>query len=210
MRQTSHNEEERSDAQSAAAAEVRLQRLIGAVVAGGLLTATVVAVVVGFSAGHDSSSGTTTGAFGTHYEGLEQRRVAAGVPTMTDSAAGGDHIHPELAVYVRGKQIPIPTNIGIDPSQAPESMAGLHTHDSSGVIHVENAAEPTLAQFFEIWGVAFSADRLGPYEAAGEQRVRVFVDGEPSEAYGDLVLEDGQQVVVAYGTEAQLPPDVAR
>jgi hypothetical protein len=166
----------------------------------------VVAVIVVASTGGDSGATDTAGAFGTHFEGLEDRRVEAGVPTMSDTAAGGDHIHPQLAVYARGEQVPLPVNIGIDPSRPPELMAGLHTHDQTGVIHVENAAEPTLGQFFEIWGVPFSADRLGPYETEGNERVRMWVDGQPSEEFGDLVLEDGQEVVVAYGTEAELPP----
>lgn len=188
-----------------AAAEAKRQRIIGAVAAGILLTATVVAVVIAASAGDNSGSAGAEGAFGTHYEGLDERRLAAGVPTMSDSA-GGAHIHPKVSIYARGEQVPIPVNIGIDPSQPSELMAGLHTHDPSGLIHVENAVEPTLGQFFEVWGVPFSADRLGPYEAAGDERVRMWVDGQRSREFGDLVLEDGQEVVVAYGTEAQLPP----
>ncbi len=171
-----------------------------------LVTALLVAVLVVAGSGDDSGSGETEGAFGTHYEGLEQRRLDAGVPTMSDTAAGGAHIHPRLAVYVRGEEVEIPVNIGIDPSQPPEMMAGLHTHDSSGLIHVENAAEPTLAQFFQIWGVPFSADGLGPHEAGGGEEVRMWVDGKPSREFGELVLEDGQEVVVAYGSERDLPP----
>lgn len=197
--------QERVDAGHQATAEARRQRIIGAVTAGILLTAIVAAVVIAASAGDDSGSTGAEGAFGAHYDGLEQRRLAADVPTMSD-AAGGDHIHPTLSVYARGEQVPIPVNIGIDPSQPPELMAGLHTHDPSGLIHVENAVEPTLGQFFEVWGVPFSADRLGPYEAQGNKGVRVWVDGQPSREFGDLVLEDGQEVVVAYGTNAQLPP----
>lgn len=33
----------------------------------------------------------------------------------------------------------------------------------------------------------------------------MWVDGEPSDAYGELELADGQQIVVAYGTDDQLP-----
>ena len=210
MKSTSQNDGEWQDPHTDPAAEARRQREIGLVVAGFLLIACIAAVILGATTGGGSESASVTGAFGTHYDGLEQRRIAAGVPTMTDVSAGGDHIHPQLDVYIRGEQIPIPVNIGIDPSRPPESMAGLHTHDSSGVIHVENAARPTLGQFFEIWGVPFSVDRLGPYEVKGDESVRIFVDGEPSQDYRGLVLEDGEEVVVAYGTEAELPPDVAR
>jgi hypothetical protein len=186
----------------------RRQRVVGAITATILVAALAVAVLVVAGSGGDSGSSDTEGAFGTHYDGLEQRRLDAGVPTMSDTSAGGAHIHPNLAVYVDGEEVAIPVNIGIDPAQPPEMMAGLHTHDSSGVIHVENAAEPTLGQFFEIWGVPFSADRLGPNEAKRDKTVRMWVDGEPSREFGDLVMEDGQEIVVAYGTPDQTPPDV--
>lgn len=192
------------------AVEQRPRRVLGAVSAGVLLAATVGAVVLAASSGNDTSSAGAEGAFGTHYQGLEDRRVEAGVPTMSDASAGGDHIHPELAVYVDGEEVPIPVNVGIDPSQPPEMMAGLHTHDSSGVVHVENAAEPTLGQFFEIWGVPFSPTELGPHEASRSDTVRMWIDGEPSREFGDLVLEDGQEVVVAYGGERELPPGADR
>lgn len=173
--------------------------LIGAVVAGGIAV---------LAASDDGSNGeATAGAFGTHYDGLEQRRLQAGVSTMSDASAGGAHIHPRLSVYVRREQVQIPTNIGIDPSRPPTAMAGLHTHDSSGVIHVENAADPTLGQFFEIWGVPLSPTQLGPYKAKPSESVRAWVDDSPAGELGSLVMEDGQQIVVALGPrEAAAPP----
>ena len=99
----------------------------------------------------------------------------------------------------------MPANIGIDPARPPEMMAGLHTHDASGTIHNEAGTGSTLGQFFEIWGVEFSGSRLGPYEANGEEEVRMWVGGEPSQEFGDLALADGQQIVVAFGDDARLP-----
>jgi hypothetical protein len=200
--------QERLAAERQTAAKERRQRVIGAITAGGLLAATVGAVIIVASSGGGGNSAGAEGDFGTHWDGLEERRVEAGVPTMSDTSAGGAHLHPELTVYADGDEVPIPVNIGIDPANPPEMMAGLHTHDSSGVIHVENAAEPTLGQFFEIWGVPFSPDQLGPYQADGSDSVRMWVDGEPSREFGDLVLEDGQEVVVAYGSPREMPPGV--
>jgi hypothetical protein len=132
--------------------------------------------------------------------------VAAGVPTMSGPSAGGPHIHPRLAIYVRGEQVPLTANIGVDPAQPPQAMAGLHTHDPSGVIHVENAADPTLGQFFQVWGVPFSATELGPYRAKGDETVRMWVDGQPSTEFGDLVMEDGQEIVISFGPKEAPPP----
>jgi hypothetical protein len=191
-----------------ATAEARRRRVVGLLSAGVLLSAMIAAIVLVAASGDGGSSTASEGAFGTHYDGLEERRVEAGVPTMSDTGAGGAHIHPRLSIYVRGKEIPLPTNIGIDPARPLALMAGLHTHDSSGVIHVENAADPTVGQFFAIWGVPLSPTEVGPYPAEGSRKVRMWVDGKPSRAFGDLVLQDGQQVLITYGTAKQIPDDL--
>jgi hypothetical protein len=165
-------------------------------------------VVVATSGGNGGSTAPSGDPFAPRYEGLEERRLAAGVPTMAEG--GGEHFHPHLEVYVRGREVTVPANIGIDPSQPPQLMAGLHTHDTSGTIHNEAGENSTLGQFFAIWGVEFSDSRLGPHQANGEEKVRLWVDGEPSEAYGDLELADGQQIIVAFGDKRDIPPGVGR
>ena len=54
------------------------------------------------------------------------------------------HIH----VHIEGMDIP--KNIGISPG----CFMPLHTHDTTGWIHLESSTprEFTLRQFFEIWG----------------------------------------------------------
>ncbi|MQA74316.1 MAG: hypothetical protein GEU88_08275 [Solirubrobacterales bacterium] len=164
-------------------------------------------IVVVFADGdQDASAVASDDPFAAHYEGLEQARLAAGVPTMAEG--GGEHFHALLEVYADGEPVPVPANIGIDPTQPPTEMAGLHTHDTSGTIHNEAGTGSTLGQFFAIWGVPCSADRLGPYESKARERVRMWVDGEPAESFGDLMLADGQQIVVAFGDETELPPGV--
>lgn len=193
-------------------AEQRKARAVqfGAYGLAGLLTAGVivgiVVVIVGGSAG--SSSAEASGAFGPHYDGLKGRLAAADVPTMMDTMSASSHIHPRVAVYANGKQVPVSPNIGIDPSQPPMQMADLHTHDSSGTIHDEGMPDSRLAQFFAVWGVPFSERQLGPYRAQGSNRVRMWVDGKSSKAFGSLRLKDKQRIVVAYGTAAQIPSGV--
>lgn len=191
--------------------DVRRSRLAaGYFVAALMVAAIVAAIVVAVTSGGDESASTSASddEFAPVYAGLEERRLKAGVPTMAEG--GGEHFHPEIEVYVRGEQIEVPLNIGIDLAQPPTEMAGLHTHDTSGTIHNEAGTGSTLGQFFAIWGVPFSATQLGPYEAKGEQKVLMWVDGEPSDAYRDLELADGQQIVVAFGTEEQLPAGLTR
>lgn len=179
----------------------------GYFVAGLLVTAMMGAVVFLAAGGGEESATTSSGPFAPVYAGLEQRRVEAGVPTMAEG--GGEHFHPRIEIYVRGERIEVPVNIGIDPARPPTDMAGVHTHDTAGTIHNEAGTGATLGQFFSVWGIPFSATELGPHQAGGDQKVRMWVDGEPSQAYGDLELADGQQIVVAFGTDEQLPAGLA-
>jgi hypothetical protein len=115
------------------------------------------------------------------------------------------HIHPHLSIFVSGQEIPIPANIGLTSSLG----APLHTHDVTGVVHVEST-DPnrvfTLGEFFDVWGVRFTPTCLGGYCDDGDRRIRMFVDGS---AYRSdpraLTLADHEQIVLTYGTPAQVP-----
>jgi hypothetical protein len=118
------------------------------------------------------------------------------------------HIHQHLDLYVDGRKVPVPALIGIDPAVG---FAPLHVHDSSGVIHVESPTvrSYTLGEFFAVWGVRFTPSCLGGYCAGGDRRLRVYVDGAPYR--GDptaITLKPHQELVVAFGTAAQLPSPI--
>jgi hypothetical protein len=176
----------------------RRRSAAGYLVAALLVAAPVAGTVVVLTSGEGASGGSAGGPFGPHYDGLDERRGRAGVPTMAEG--GGAHFHAALEVYARGERIALPPNIGIDPARPPQEMAGLHTHDDSGTIHNEAGENSTLGQFFAVWGVAFSRDELGPFRARpGEEKVRLWVDDRPSRSYAELPLADGQRIVVALG-----------
>ena len=199
----------RLEAEDKGDAKTKRERMVQfgiAAILGAFVIGALVLVVVG---GGSSTPTAQAGAFGTHYDGLEDRRLAAGVPTMSEPGSG-EHFHPVLAVYANGKKVTIPVNIGIDPNLPPSEMAGLHTHDELGTIHVENAEDPTLGQFFEIWGVPFGSDRLGPYRADGKKVVKMWVDGKPSQEFGALKLVDGQQIVVSFDAKDAPPPPLSQ
>jgi hypothetical protein len=176
---------------------------MGAAVIGGALA--VILSAAGSKHQTTSSAGADS-AFGQHYAGLEQRRQAAGVPTMMDTMSSPVHFHPLLKVFVDGTQVPVPANIGIDPTKDPMQMAGLHTHDATGTVHVEGVAGAHLGQFFAIWGVPLTATQLGPYRTGGGKVVRMWVDGKRSTAFGQLALADGQRIVISFGQKTAPPP----
>lgn len=110
------------------------------------------------------------------------------------------HIHQHLDILVNGKPVTVAAGIGIN--QVARFISPLHTHDLSGVIHVESdvVRDFTLGQFFDVWGVLFSRDCVGGYCAKGADALRVFVDGKP--VSGDprnLVLREHQEIAVIYG-----------
>ncbi len=83
------------------------------------------------------------------------------------------HIHAHLAVYVDGKSRVIPGDIGIFDNSC---IYWLHTHDMSGIIHVESPDERvyTLGDFFAVWRQPLSATQVGPAKGA----VTAYVDGK--------------------------------
>lgn len=189
----------------AAGAGARRRLTVRYVLAALLLAATVgtLVIVLGNRDGDAPPSSSASGPFAPVYEGLEERRVRAGVPTMAESDGTDDHA--DLEIYARGEQVEVPANIGIDPARPPNEMAGLHTHDTSGTIHKKAGTRSTLGQFFAVRGVPFSPRELGPFANRGRERVRMWVDRESSKGYGDLGLADGERIVITYGAPNQLP-----
>jgi len=108
------------------------------------------------------------------------------------------HTHQHLSVSVDGKPVAVPANIGVDVQQG--GMSALHTHDTSGIVHVESAeVQPfTLGQLFTEWGVALRARQVGGYVDGRDGReIAVFVDGEQtSTPLPRLRLEDQQDIAI--------------
>ncbi|WP_052433311.1 hypothetical protein [Streptacidiphilus carbonis] len=146
--------------------------------------------------------------------------------TTADQSTGGDvdsvvksnsmettvyHIHAHLQIYVNGVQKLIPYGIGIVP---PYSLSGsgssafvsggskfyfLHTHDETGVVHVESPSERkyTLGNFFDVWKQPLSSTQVGPNKGV----VTVFVDGK--KYTGDpaaIVLTSYEKIQIDVGT----------
>ncbi|MBC8104421.1 MAG: hypothetical protein H7Z41_17740 [Cytophagales bacterium] len=123
------------------------------------------------------------------------------------------HIHTHLSLFVNGDQIAIPAGIGFkDPIADANGLVedgiclyDLHTHDQTGIVHVESAAQRdfTLGMFFALWGRPLSRVRVADFDGP----VTVYVDGvlysgEPSA----LVFGSLQQITLVVGARpATLP-----
>ena len=120
------------------------------------------------------------------------------------------HIHQHLDLFVNGATVQVPQNIGIIGGTG---LAFIHTHDASGVIHVESPTvrQYTLGNLFDVWGVLFTKDCLGAYCNSGNDKLRVFVNGKA--VTGDprnVPLKNFEEIVVAYGTSQQLPKPIPK
>lgn len=101
-----------------------------------------------------------------------------------------DHIHPQLSIWVDGEPEVIPANVGISSS----CMAEVHTHDSSGELHVESAYRGNiddlrLPDFFAVWGK--SIDRDG-FDA------EIRVGGDVVENPEEVKFRDREQIEIRY------------
>jgi diadenosine tetraphosphate (Ap4A) HIT family hydrolase len=110
------------------------------------------------------------------------------------------HLHPHLNVTADGTPVTIPTNIGIEQllykdhsldRYGMQGMAPLHTHDSSGTIHVESNTNRTytVGEFLDIWG---GLDLNGKI-------LKVTVDNKPVPDYRNIILKDGEQINLQVG-----------
>ncbi|MBW0105505.1 hypothetical protein, partial [Pseudonocardia sp. KRD291] len=134
---------------------------------------------------------------------------AAGLP-VSDMSAMAQHFHAHLDVIVDGRPVPVPADLGID--QTSGQMSALHTHDATGLLHVESsdpAGRYTLGQLFNEWNVALDPTRIGGLRAGSGTTLRAFVDGVAVPGNPAAIeLHDHQQIALVYGpaTSPVTPP----
>jgi hypothetical protein len=202
----------------AAAATRRRKLLFGGGTAAVVALVAVVAIAIASSGGGGKSSsggssnsslqaGLETGPppWQPEYTHLADRFQASGLP---QSASENYHVHALMRVYVNGKQQTIPAYIGIDPNG--QFLAALHTHDSSGIIHMEadNYFPFRLGQFFDIWGVKFSDTQIGAYYNQGGNTLQVYVNGKKVADPVNYKMQRHDTIVVAYGKPGSFPTKI--
>ncbi len=123
------------------------------------------------------------------------------------------HVHAHLALFVNGAQIGIPKAIGFAPEPPSGCLYWLHTHDESGIIHVESpqltapsGAPFSLGMLFDIWGQPLSVNQVATYKG----KVTAYVNG--SQYSGDfrtIMLVAHQQIVLEVGSPVVKPVNYA-
>jgi hypothetical protein len=118
------------------------------------------------------------------------------------------HQHAHLFILKDGVPQPVAAYIGIPGAPyAAHCFYWLHTHDRSGIIHIEApSGRPfSLGQFFDVWGQPLTSRRVARI-AVPDDRLTVFVDG--SRYTGDprrVELKAHTQVVIEIGREVAPP-----
>ncbi|TAM71678.1 MAG: hypothetical protein EPN48_01045 [Microbacteriaceae bacterium] len=136
------------------------------------------------------------------------RVKAAGLGMLT-SEGTAQHIHSHLSVTVDGKAVQVPALLGID--EAAQTISPLHTHDTSGIIHIESPVKSTftLGEVFTEWDVALDATHIGSLGGGDGQTVAVFVNGKKTSGDPAAITlaehEDIDIVVTPTGTTAVAP-----
>jgi hypothetical protein len=135
---------------------------------------------------------------------------AGAIRTAGLSTAGSEgtaeHYHAHLDVIVNGKNVAVPNGIGVD--NAAQLISPLHTHDTTGAIHIETPTKGTpyyLGQVFTEWGVGLSQHMLGGLHADGtNSRLTAYVDGKQYNGNpADIRLALHQEIALVYGPAGQ-------
>lgn len=189
--------ERRAQVEAMRKAQARRERLrMSALITGTALVAVVVIVLaVVFSGGSGSSGAKASNAsYQTGSDLLATTQNAVQGETVDGIKCDPNeqlvtHTHSHLAIYVNGQQKKIPYAIGIPNPVVQQSKDGpvagasscyywLHTHDDSGIVHVEapdKNAVYTLGQFFDEWKQPLSQGQIGPAKGA----MTIEIDGKP-------------------------------
>ncbi len=113
------------------------------------------------------------------------------------------HIHPQLSITSNSAgAVTIPAQIGITQSlwndhsldqYGAGGLAPIHTHDTSGTIHVESNTlrDFTLHQFLAIWGQPRDGSAIN-----GKAVMSLTVDGQAQAQTQDVVFKDLQKIVM--------------
>ncbi len=118
------------------------------------------------------------------------------------------HYHAHIDLIYRGQPVTIPAQTGITST----CLYWMHTHQTSGIIHIEAPKESatrgfTVGDFFAVWGQPLTGKQVATFPLQKGDQVKVWVDGKPYT--GDprkVVLKSHTQVVIEVGPPFVDPP----
>lgn len=126
----------------------------------------------------------------------KENSVPAQERCVEHGGAISEHYHPEIFISDHGKAVEIPANIGISPT----CMRALHTHDNTGVIHIETPVHHdfTVGDFFSNWGKSFSKDQLMGLKNGDGGTITMTVNGQPNTEFEKYVMKDHDKIELRF------------
>ncbi len=145
---------------------------------------------------------------------IAQSLVGGGLPidgiTCDREEGAVEHVHTDLQIFDRGKAVQVPANVGM-PAAA-QCLYWLHTHDASGIVHIESPVKRTftLGQFFDVWGQDLSWTHAAAATAPHSQHLSIWVNGAPWHGSDprSIVLRDHETIVIQSGPPFAKPAHV--
>jgi hypothetical protein len=123
------------------------------------------------------------------------------------------HIHALLTIYINGQNVPLVANTGIAPIGVSSAASvtcyyWMHTHDASGVIHIESPTTRlyTLNQFIDIWEKFSSSSSAFPTQLLSSSGWTIYVNGKQVKTdFSHLQLQAHDLVTIAYNSPGIKP-----
>lgn len=109
------------------------------------------------------------------------------------------HIHAHLTMYINGQPVQLPQGVGIASDNS--CLYWLHTHDTTGVIHIEAPANHsfTLGNFLDEWANQFSS--LNYPSQLDLSGWKAYVNGQPYNGdFHKIPLEAHSLITLAYNS----------
>jgi hypothetical protein len=133
---------------------------------------------------------------------------AAGVVALPQETLAV-HYHAHVDININGTDVPFPQGVGyVIQGNNVKGLAPLHTHDASGVLHIESpiVKKFTLGQFFVELGLRLTPNCIGGFCTGNGKVFKVFLDGKQyTDNPNNLVLASHQEIALWYGDATATP-----
>ncbi len=137
---------------------------------------------------------------------VPSERNAVVLPAYLNRCAGGTlayHAHFSLTIVINGTNYVIPANDGIFSIPGNSCFRPIHTHDTTGTIHVETDRNRnyTLGDFFQVWGnwennarrAVFNSTEIFGAHAVNGHTLTMTVNGNPNTSFENYQIPDNAQ-----------------
>jgi uncharacterized protein YdeI (BOF family) len=119
-----------------------------------------------------------------------QSQTVDGIPCAPTMYLNMYHVHAYIGILINGLQVAVPDQIGLYKpgpissgyTSSAQCYYYLHTHDATGMIHIESPSSVspsatlyTLGNVLDVWGITVTAGNVGPFNG----KVRAFVATVP-------------------------------